>query len=81
MSDVLKFRLGQYDYIGTTTGDGSAFYAGDWNHPNFFQAYIFKDWESPNTWLGTVIYAFSFIMIHYCKTSFNTSVFVVIFCY
>ena len=70
ISDVLKFRLGQYDYIGTTTGDGSAFYAGDWNHPNFFQAYIFKDWESPNTWLGTVIYAFSFIIyivIHYCN--------------
>ena len=60
ISDVLKFRLGQYDYIGTTTGDGSAFYAGYWNHPNFIQAYIFKDWESPNTWLGTVIYAFSY---------------------
>ena len=63
ISDVLKFRLGQYDYIGSTAGDGSAFYAGDSNHPNFLPAYIFKDWETPNTWLGTVIYAYSIVQI------------------
>ena len=66
ISDVLKFRLGQYDYIGSTAGDGSAFYAGDSNHPNFVPAYIFKDWETPNTWLGTVIYAYSL-----CKLPYN----------
>ena len=62
LSELMKFRLGTYDYIGTTTGDGAGFYADLRYHDSLTRSYIFKDWES-RTWIGTVISSFSFIMM------------------
>ena len=58
----MKYRVGLYDYLASTISAESGFY-NKWNTPHLKEAFIFKDWETPNTWIGTV-------MLNYLERTF-----------
>ena len=55
LNGLIRLHLKKYDYIGTSKADVSGFYKVANQGPNLKETYIFKDWEPPNFWIGTVI--------------------------